>query len=185
MQENQERKTMSVDLKDYIATIPNYPIKGVLFRDVTPILQNGEAFTESIKQLSEIANELQAEVIVGPESRGFLFGAPVALHLGLGFVPVRKPGKLPRETVSCKYDLEYGSNELFMHKDAIKPGQRVVIVDDLLATGGTAKAAAELVEQLGGIVTGYAFIIELDGLNGRKMLDGYEVRALMELPDSE
>lgn len=176
---------MSVDLKDYIATIPDYPIKGVLFRDVTPILQNGEAFAESVHQLSELAKEMKADVIVGPESRGFIFGAPVALELGIGFVPVRKPGKLPRETVSCKYELEYGTNELFMHKDSILPGQRAVIIDDLLATGGTAKAAAQLIEQLGGVVAGYAFIIELEGLPGRKMLEGYEVRALMELPDSE
>jgi len=176
---------MALNLKDYIATIPNYPIKGVLFRDVTPILQDGPAFKESVKQLAAIGKELGTDVVVGPESRGFLFGAPVAVELGVGFVPVRKPGKLPRETISCRYELEYGSNELFMHKDAIKPGQRVLIVDDLLATGGTAKAAAQLVEELGGIVAGYAFIVELEGLNGRDLLGDYEVRALMELPDSE
>ena len=176
---------MAVDLREYIATIPNYPIKGVLFRDVTPILQNGEAFRESVDQLAAIAKEMRADVIIGPESRGFIFGAPVALELGIGFVPVRKPGKLPRETISVKYDLEYGSNELFIHKDSILPGQRCVVIDDLLATGGTAKATAELIEQLGGVVAGYLFIIELDGLPGRKLLDGYEVRALMELPDSE
>ena len=176
---------MSVDLKDYIATIPDYPIKGVLFRDVTPILQNGEAFREMIHQMAAIAREFRADVIVGPESRGFIVGAPMAYELGIGFVPVRKPGKLPRETISCKYDLEYGSNELFMHKDSIRPGQRVVIADDLLATGGTAKAAGHMIEELGGIVAGYTFIIELDGLPGRKILEGYDVHALMNLPDSE
>ena len=161
---------MAVDLKEYIATIPDYPIKGVLFRDVTPILQNGEAFKESVDQLAAIAKEMGADVIIGPESRGFIFGAPVALEL---------------ETMSVKYDLEYGSNELFIHKDSILPGQRCVVIDDLLATGGTAKATAELIEQLGGVVAGYLFIIELEGLPGRKLLEGYEVRALMELPDSE
>lgn len=174
---------MAVDLKDYIATIPNYPIEGVMFRDVTPILQHGEAFRETVNQLAAIAKELKADVICGPESRGFIFGAPVAVELGIGFVPVRKPGKLPRETISCKYDLEYGSNELFMHRDSVNPGERVLIVDDLLATGGTAKAAATMIEELGGIVAGYAFVIELEGLPGRKMLEGYDVRALMVLPD--
>ena len=174
---------MAVNLEDYIATIPNYPIEGVLFRDVTPILQHGEAFREAIDQLAAVGRELKADVICGPESRGFIFGAPVALALGIGFVPVRKPGKLPRETISCKYDLEYGSNELFMHKDSVLPGQRVLIVDDLLATGGTARAAASMIEELGGIVAGYAFVIELEGLPGRKMLEGYDVRALMVLPD--
>ncbi|MBR2760317.1 MAG: adenine phosphoribosyltransferase [Solobacterium sp.] len=174
---------MAVKLEDYIATIPNYPIEGVLFRDVTPILQHGEAFKTAVDQLAEIGRELKADVICGPESRGFIFGAPVALELGIGFVPVRKPGKLPRETISCKYDLEYGSNELFMHKDSVEKGQRVLIVDDLLATGGTAKAAATMIEELGGIVAGYAFVIELEGLPGRKMLEDYDVRALMVLPD--
>ncbi|MBR2769479.1 MAG: adenine phosphoribosyltransferase [Solobacterium sp.] len=174
---------MAVKLEDYIATIPNYPIEGVLFRDVTPILQHGEAFKTAVDQLAEIGRELKADVICGPESRGFIFGAPVALELGIGFVPVRKPGKLPRETISCKYDLEYGSNELFMHKDSVEKGQRVLIVDDLLATGGTAKAAATMIEELGGIVAGYAFVIELEGLPGRKVLEDYDVRALMVLPD--
>ena len=176
---------MALDLKDYIATIPNYPIEGVLFRDVTPLMQDGAAFKEAIVQLAAIAKELKADVIAGPESRGFVFGAPVALEAGLGFVPVRKPGKLPRETISCKYELEYGMNELFMHKDSVQPGQRVLIVDDLLATGGTAKAVADMVEMLGGVVAGYAFVIELEGLPGRKMLGKYEVRALMVLPDHE
>jgi len=176
---------MAINLVDYIATIPNFPIKGVLFRDVTPMMQDGAAFRESVKQLAEIARELKADVIAGPESRGFVFGAAVALELGIGFVPVRKPGKLPRETISCKYALEYGTNEIFMHKDSVKPGQRVLIIDDLLATGGTAKATTTMVEQLGGVVAGLAFVVELEGLPGRKYLDGYDVRALLLLPDSE
>lgn len=157
---------MAIDLKDYVATIPNYPIKGVLFRDVTPLMQDGAAFRESIKQLAEIAKEMKVDVIAGPESRGFVFGAALAYELGIGFVPVRKPGKLPRETISCKYSLEYGTNEIFMHKDSVNPGQRVLIIDDLLATGGTAKATTTMVEQLGGVVAGLAFIIELEGLPG-------------------
>ena len=127
--------------------------------------------------------DLEYDVIVGPESRGFIFGVPIAVEEHKGFVPVRKPGKLPRETISCKYDLEYGSNELFMHKDAIKPGQRVVIIDDLLATGGTCQATIKMIEQLGGVVAGIAFIIELDGLNGRKNLEGYNVKALLNMSD--
>ncbi|MBR3345498.1 MAG: adenine phosphoribosyltransferase [Solobacterium sp.] len=174
-----------MDLKDYVATIPNYPIKGVLFRDVTPLMQDGAAFRESIKQLAEIAKEMKVDVIAGPESRGFVFGAALAYELGIGFVPVRKPGKLPRETISCKYSLEYGTNEIFMHKDSVNPGQRVLIIDDLLATGGTAKATTTMVERLGGVVAGLAFIIELEGLPGRKYLEGYDVRALLTLPDSE
>lgn len=176
---------MAIDLKDYVATIPNYPIKGVLFRDVTPLMQDGAAFRESIKQLAEIAKEMKVDVIAGPESRGFVFGAALAYELGIGFVPVRKPGKLPRETISCKYSLEYGTNEIFMHKDSVNPGQRVLIIDDLLATGGTAKATTTMVERLGGVVAGLAFIIELEGLPGRKYLEGYDVRALLTLPDSE
>ncbi|MBQ9328292.1 MAG: adenine phosphoribosyltransferase [Solobacterium sp.] len=176
---------MALNLADYVASIPNYPIQGVLFRDVTPMMENAEAFAESIEQLAKISEDLNVDLVAGPESRGFIFGAPLALKLGVGFVAVRKPGKLPRETISCKYDLEYGSAELFMNKDAIKPGQRVLILDDLLATGGTGKAVANMVEQLGGVVAGFVFVIELEGLPGRKILDGYEVRALMEMPDSE
>lgn len=176
---------MAIDLKDYIASIPDYPTKGILFRDVTPLVDDGEAFKEAVRQLSEYAKSVGADLIAGPESRGFIFGCPTAYELGIGFVPVRKPGKLPRETISASYSLEYGTNELFMHKDAVKPGQRVVIVDDLLATGGTAKATAEMVKKLGGVVAGCAFVIELDGLPGRVMLEqeGYDVKALMHLSD--
>ena len=174
---------MAINLEEYIATIPDYPSPGILFRDVTPLIDDGEAYQEAIDQLAAYASEVGADIICGPESRGFIFGRPVAYKLNLGFVPVRKPGKLPRETISCKYDLEYGSNELFMHKDAIKPGQRVVIIDDLLATGGTCQATIKMIEQLGGVVAGIAFIIELDGLNGRKNLEGYNVKALLNMSD--
>ena len=175
---------MSVNIEDYVASIPGFPKEGILFRDVTPILQHHEAFEEVTNRFAEYARKVKADVIVGPESRGFIFGAPTALVLGVGFVPVRKPGKLPRETISVKYDLEYGSSEIFMHKDAIQPGQRVVVIDDLLATGGTAKATAQMIEQLGGIVAGFAFVIELEGLPGRKVLEGYDVYAMLEMSDS-
>ena len=177
---------MAINLEDYVASIPNFPKEGILFRDVTPIMQDGEAFREATRLLVEYARSVNADVIVGPESRGFVFGTPVAIEMGIGFVPARKPGKLPRETVSVEYALEYGTNEIHMHKDSIKPGQRVVIVDDLLATGGTAKATAQLIEELGGVVAGFAFIIELYGehMDGRGMLEGYDIHALMKLSDS-
>ncbi|MCR5230657.1 MAG: adenine phosphoribosyltransferase [Solobacterium sp.] len=175
---------MTVKLEDYIASIPDFPKAGILFRDITPILQHPEAMKETIRRFREFAESVNADLVCGPESRGFIFGAPLALEMGVGFVPVRKPGKLPRETISCKYDLEYGSNELFMHKDAVMPGQRVIVVDDLLATGGTAAATAKMIEQLGGVVAGFAFVIELDGLDGRKALDKYNVCALMNMSDN-
>jgi adenine phosphoribosyltransferase len=156
-----------MNIKDYIADIPDFPIEGILFRDITPLMANGDAFAEVTNQMIEFANQVDAEVIVGPESRGFIFGCPVAYAKNIGFVPVRKPGKLPRETASYKYELEYGHNELHIHKDAIKPNQRVLIVDDLLATGGTIEATIALVGELGGIVAGCCFLIELADLNGR------------------
>ena len=174
-----------MNLKDYVASIPDFPQEGILFRDITPLMADGEAFHYACEELIDYAKKVGAQVVAGPESRGFIFGCPVAHEMKIGFVPVRKPNKLPRKTISYKYDLEYGSNELFMHKDSIRPGQRVVIADDLLATGGTAKAAGHMIEELGGIVAGYTFIIELDGLPGRKILEGYDVHALMNLPDSE
>ena len=172
-------------LEDYVVTIPDFPKPGILFRDVTPVLQHPEAFREATDQFEEFAKKIDANVVVGPESRGFIFGAPVALDLGLSFVPARKPGKLPRETVSVSYDLEYGTAEIHVHKDAIKPGDRVLIIDDLLATGGTARAAAELVEKLGGTVAGFAFVIELygNGMEGRKVLADYEVLSLLQMSD--
>ena len=169
-----------MDLKKYIADVPNFPVEGILFRDITPLLGDGEAFEEVVKQITEFAKDVNAELVCGPESRGFIFGCPVAVNMKLGFVPIRKPNKLPREQVKVSYDLEYCSNVLCMHKDAIKHGQRVIIVDDLLATGGTMKAAIELIESLGGIVAGIAFVIELEALEGRKLLEGYNLFTLLK-----
>ena len=159
-----------MNLYDYIADIKDFPIDGILFRDITPLMGDGAAFKEAADQMIKFAKEVDAQIIVGPESRGFIFGCPVAYALNTGFVPVRKPGKLPRATVSVKYDLEYGQNELHIHQDAIKPGQRVLIVDDLLATGGTVAATIDLVQRLGGVVVGCAFLIELRDLNGRDFI---------------
>ena len=168
-----------MDFKKYIASIPDFPQPGVLFRDITPLMSDGEAFHAATSEIQKFAEQVGAEVIAGPESRGFIFGCPVAANLHIGFVPVRKPGKLPRETISYRYDLEYGSNELHMHKDAITPGQKVLIVDDLLATGGTVQATIKMIEELGGVVVGCAFLIELEGLKGRDARAGYEVFTLM------
>ena len=168
-----------MDFKKYIASITDFPQPGVLFRDITPLMSDGEAFHAATSEIQKFAEQVGAEVIAGPESRGFIFGCPVAANLHIGFVPVRKPGKLPRETISYRYDLEYGSNELHMHKDAITPGQKVLIVDDLLATGGTVQATIKMIEELGGVVVGCAFLIELEGLKGRDALAGYEVFTLM------
>lgn len=169
-----------MDLKQKIARVDNFPKEGIIFRDITPLMQDGEAFAYATAQMTKFAKEVDAQFIVGPEARGFIFGCPVATELKIGFAPVRKPGKLPREVVSMHYDLEYGSNELCMHSDAIMPGQRVLIVDDLLATGGTVKATIELVERMGGIVVGCVFLIELLDLDGRKVLEGYNVHSLMQ-----
>ena len=169
-----------MDLKDYVASIPGFPKEGIIFRDITPMLQNGAAFKEAVNRLAKYAKELGATVIAGPEARGFIFGCPVATELNIGFVPVRKPGKLPRETISIDYELEYGVNTVCIHKDAFKPGDKVVIVDDLLATGGTALASAKLVERLGAEVAGLAFIINLKDLCGLKMLKDYNTYYLLE-----
>ena len=169
-----------MDLKKYIADVQDFPIEGILFRDITPLMASGEAFGEACNQMTEFAKGVGATVIVGPESRGFIFGCPVAKDLGIGFIPVRKPNKLPRETVSIKYDLEYGSNELHMHADSIKKGDKVLIIDDLLATGGTVDAAIKLVEKMGGEVVGCAFLIELVDLKGRDLLKGYNVHSVMK-----
>lgn len=169
-----------MDLKKYVANVKDFPKKGILFRDITPLMNNGEAFRMATDEIVKFAKEKAVELIVGPEARGFIFGCPVSYAMGIGFVPVRKPKKLPREVVEFSYDLEYGSNTLCMHRDAIKPGQRVLIVDDLLATGGTMEAAVKLVEELGGVVVGLAFLIELEELNGRKKLKDYPVLTLMK-----
>ena len=169
-----------MNLKDYIADIPDFPSKGILFRDVTPLLADGKAYKEAISLLDEFAKSVNADLIVGPESRGFIFGCPVAVDLNIGFAPVRKPGKLPRETICEKYELEYGTNELYMHVDAVKKGQKVVIIDDLLATGGTVGATCKMIEKLGGEVVGCAFLIELEALKGRDTLKDYNVYSILK-----
>lgn len=171
---------MKYDYKQYIADVLDFPIEGILFRDITPLMANGEVFKQACDELTDFAKSLNIDVVAGPESRGFIFGCPISSNLKVGFIPIRKPNKLPRETVSVSYALEYGTNTLCMHKDAIKPGQRVLIVDDLLATGGTIKAAIDLVEGLGGVVAGICFLIELEDLKGRELLKGYNVKTLMK-----
>ena len=168
-----------MDLASFIRDIPDFPVEGILFKDITPLLQNPQAFREAIDQLAARYKDRAIDQVVAIESRGFIFGAPLAYKLGAGFIPVRKPGKLPAETISVEYTLEYGTNTLEMHKDALKPGDRVLLVDDLLATGGSARAAANLVEQLGGKVEGIAFLIELEFLHGRSKLEGYDVFSLI------
>ena len=168
-----------MDLREYIASIEGFPKEGIIFRDVTPLLADGDAFHDACDRLIEFARRLEADVIVGPESRGFMFGCPVSYALGVGFVPVRKPDKLPRKTLSCSYDLEYGSNTLEMHVDGIRPGQRVIIIDDLLATGGTVEATVKMIKELCGEPVGCAFIIELSDLHGRDALSGMEVLSLL------
>lgn len=169
-----------MDLKKYIASIEDYPKEGIVFRDITPLMADGKAYKEATNQFVEFAKRIGAEVIVGPESRGFIFGCPVATELEIGFVPVRKPNKLPRETISFAYDLEYGSNELHIHKDGIVPGQKVLIIDDLLATGGTIEASVNLVRALGGEVVGCAFLIELEDLKGRDRLNDIDVFTILK-----
>ena len=169
-----------MDYKKYIATVKDFPTKGIMFRDTTPLMANGEAFRCACEELEEFAKECGATLIAGPEARGFIFGVPVAYALGAGFVPVRKPGKLPAETIETSYSLEYGSDTLAIHKDSIKPGQRVAVVDDLLATGGTLASVVKLVEELGGEVVSINFAIELTGLNGRENFKEYNVESLVE-----
>lgn len=168
-----------MNYRDYIAIVEDFPIKGISFKDITPLMSNGEAFKSACCELTDYAKEVGATLIVGPESRGFIFGCPVATNLQVGFVPIRKPGKLPRETVVAEYSLEYGKNILCMHKDAIKQGDKVLIIDDLLATGGTVNATIKLIESLGGEVVGCAFLIELTGLKGRELLNKYNVHSLI------
>lgn len=170
-----------MNLEKYISIVPNWPKEGISFKDITTLMADGEAYKYATDQIVNYAKEKQVDVVVGPEARGFIIGCPVSYSLGIGFVPVRKPNKLPREVISYQYDLEYGSNTLTMHKDAIKPGQHVLITDDLLATGGTIEATIKLVEELGGIVVGIAFLIELDGLNGMDKLQGYDVLTLLKM----
>lgn len=168
-----------MDLARLVRSIPDFPIKGILFRDITTLIRDGEALQETIDTMVEHYIDADIDAIVGIEARGWIFGAPLAYELGAGFVPVRKPSKLPAEKVSVSYSLEYGTNTLEMHKDAIAPGTKVLIVDDLLATGGSAKAACQLIEKLGGKVVGLAFLIELVDLRGRDKLKGYDVYSLI------
>ena len=166
-------------LEDYVVSIPDYPEPGIIFRDVTSILQDAEGLKLAIDSLQAELDGLDFDVIAGTESRGFIFGMPIAYNLHKPFVLVRKKGKLPRETVSASYDLEYGSAEIEMHKDSIKPGQKVVIVDDLIATGGTIEAAIQMVEELGGEVVKVIFFMELAGLKGRERLKNYDVDSVI------
>ena len=166
-------------LEDYVITIPDFPEPGIMFRDVTSVIQDADGLQLAINSLQDLLKDVDYDVLVGTESRGFIFGMPIAYNLHKPFVLVRKKGKLPRETVSKEYALEYGTAEIEMHKDSIKPGQKVVMVDDLIATGGTMKAAAELVEELGGEVVKIIFLMELAGLKGRERLAGYDVASVI------
>lgn len=169
-------------VEDYIRTIPDFPEEGIMFRDVTTVLQDAEGFHLAIDEMQKLLSDTEFDVIVGAESRGFIFGAPLAYKMKKAFVPVRKKGKLPCETVEATYELEYGTATIEMHKDSIKPGQKVVIVDDLIATGGTIEAAAKLVEELGGEVVKIVFLLELAGLNGREKLAKYDVATVVTYP---
>ncbi len=164
---------------DYVRSIPDFPEEGIIFRDITTVLQDADGLQLAVDGIQKSLEGVDFDLVVGPESRGFIFGVPVAYNLHKGFVPVRKKGKLPCETISMEYDLEYGSAVIELHKDAIKPGQKVVIIDDLIATGGTIEAIIKLVEMLGGEVVKICFVMELAGLKGRDRLAGYEVSSVI------
>ncbi len=166
-------------LKKLIREVPDFPKAGINFYDITTLLKDPTGLEETVDALTEACRGMDIDTVIGIESRGFIFGAPLAYQLGVGFIPVRKPKKLPAETVSVSYDLEYGQDSLEMHKDAVGDGHNVLIVDDLLATGGTARAVADLVESVGGKVAGLLFAVELDFLKGREKLAGYEVKSLI------
>lgn len=166
-------------LRELVRAVPDFPIPGILFRDVTPLLRDPRGLRDVVERFTADFRGAGIDVVAGIESRGFIFGAPLALALGVGFVPIRKPGRLPYDKVSREYALEYGTNVLEMHADAVRAGERVLVVDDLLATGGTAAASAHLVEGLGGVVAAMAFVIELEFLEGRGALPGYDVRSLI------
>ena len=166
-------------VEDYVVSIPDFPEPGIIFRDVTSVIQDAEGLQLAIDEMQKLLEGVEFDVIAGAESRGFIFGMPIAYNMKKPFILVRKKGKLPRETVEMSYELEYGSATIEMHKDSIKPGQKVVIVDDLIATGGTIEAAAKLVEQLGGEVVKIIFLMELAGLEGRKKLEKYDVASVV------
>ena len=169
-------------LEEYVRSIPDFPEKGIIFRDVTSVLQDADGLHLAINEMDKCLEGIDYDVVVGPESRGFIFGVPIAYNNHKAFVPVRKKGKLPCETISCDYDLEYGKATIEMHKDAIKPGQRVVIIDDLIATGGTNEAMIHLIEGLGGKVVKTVFLMELAGLHGRDRLQGYDIDSVIVYP---
>ena len=170
------------ELKDYVRTIPNFPEEGIMFRDITSVLQDPDGFKLAIDEMMDLVKDLDFDVVLGAESRGFIFSAPIAYNRGKSLVPVRKKGKLPCETVSIEYDLEYGSAVIEMHKDSIKPGQKVLIVDDLIATGGTTEAMIKLIESLGGEVVGVVVLMELAGLKGRERIKDYRLDAAIVYP---
>lgn len=175
----EENKQEKKKLEDYVRSIPDFPEPGIIFRDVTSILQDADGLKLAIDSMQECLKDTEVDVIVGTESRGFMFGVPIAYNLHKPFVPVRKKGKLPCETVSRSYDLEYGSATIEMHRDSIKPGQKVAVIDDLIATGGTVEAAVKLIEELGGEVVKIVFLMELAGLKGREKLAGYDVASVI------
>lgn len=170
---------MTLDLRDRIRDVPDFPTEGVVFKDIMPLIADREYFAYAIDQLAEWVRPRRPDLILGAEARGFIFGAALAYAAGAGFIAARKPGKLPRETVEATYDLEYGTDSLQVHRDAMAPGSRVVVLDDVLATGGTAKAKVELVEGLGAEVVGVVFVLELTFLHGRERLEGYDVHSLI------
>lgn len=169
-----------MNFKDKIREVADFPTEGIRFKDITTLLKDGDAFHQAVDALTENFRDQNIDIVVGPEARGFIVGVPVAYALGAGFVPVRKPGKLPAETLTYEYDLEYGKDSLEIHKDAIIPGQKVIIVDDLLATGGTVQATINMVEALGGVIVGLVFLIELSYLDGRKKLGNYNITSLLK-----
>ena len=169
-------------LEDYVRSIPDFPEEGIIFRDITTVLQDKDGLRMAVDQMQACLGDVEYDVVLGPESRGFIFGVPIAYNMHKPFVPVRKKGKLPCETVSMEYDLEYGTATIELHKDAIKPGQKVVIIDDLIATGGTIEAITKLVEMLGGEVVKLVFLMELEGLEGRKRLEQYDVSSVIRYP---
>ncbi len=169
-------------IEEYVISIPDFPEEGIIFRDVTSILEDAEGLHLAIDLIQEKVKDIDFDAVIGPESRGFIFGMPIAYNLGKAFVPVRKKGKLPRKTIGEMYDLEYGSAEIEMHETSIKPGQKVVIIDDLMATGGTIEAIIKMVERLGGKVVKVVFLMELMGLKGREKLEGYDVESVISYP---
>ncbi|WP_028596063.1 adenine phosphoribosyltransferase [Paenibacillus assamensis] len=168
-----------MDFKEYIRVIPDFPEPGIRFKDITTLLKDGDVYREAIESIQKMVEDKEIDLIAGPEARGFVIGAPLALMMGKGFVPIRKSGKLPGNTVEADYGKEYGKDKLAIHRDSIQPGQKVLIADDLLATGGTIAATIQMIEQLGGVVVGAAFLIELGYLDGREKLNGVDVHSLV------